>query len=108
MANPFQEQLLKAGLVSKQKVRDTKTQKRRDRKAKVDDGSEGLKQEIATPNTEKIGSRLDIHQYQQGAVSPHNHARQYPRSTPIRTILVNPGIASGKCLAGIHSGSQKT
>ncbi|GIU26795.1 DUF2058 domain-containing protein [Shewanella sp. MBTL60-007] len=47
MANPFQEQLLKAGLVSKQKVRDTKTQKRRDRKAKVDDGSEALKQEIA-------------------------------------------------------------
>lgn len=47
MANPFQEQLLKAGLVSKQKVRDTKTQKRRDKKAKVDDGSETLKQEIA-------------------------------------------------------------
>ncbi|WP_299491718.1 DUF2058 domain-containing protein [uncultured Shewanella sp.] len=47
MANPFQEQLLKAGLVSKQKVRDTKTQKRRDKKARVDDGSEALKQEIA-------------------------------------------------------------
>ncbi|WP_108946577.1 DUF2058 domain-containing protein [Shewanella halifaxensis] len=47
MANPFQEQLLKAGLVSKQKVKDTKTQKRRDRKAKVDDGSAALKQEIA-------------------------------------------------------------
>lgn len=47
MANPFQEQLLKAGLVSKQKVRDTKTQKRRDKKAKVDDGSEALKKDIA-------------------------------------------------------------
>ncbi|MCL1123177.1 DUF2058 domain-containing protein [Shewanella surugensis] len=47
MANPFQEQLLKAGLVSKQKVRDTKTQKRRDKKAKVDDGSAILKQEIS-------------------------------------------------------------
>ncbi|MGS0681642.1 DUF2058 domain-containing protein [Shewanella sp. 125m-7] len=54
MANPFQEQLLKAGLVSKQKVRDTKTQKRRDRKAKVDDGSEGLKQEIAVKKQAQI------------------------------------------------------
>ncbi|WP_299792207.1 DUF2058 domain-containing protein [uncultured Shewanella sp.] len=47
MANPFQEQLLKAGLVSKQKVQKAKTQKRRDRKAKIDDGSAALKQEIA-------------------------------------------------------------
>ncbi|WP_394392876.1 DUF2058 domain-containing protein [Shewanella woodyi] len=47
MANPFQEQLLKAGLVSKQKVQKAKTQKRRDRKAKVDDGSAELKQQIA-------------------------------------------------------------
>ncbi|WP_394205283.1 DUF2058 domain-containing protein [Shewanella waksmanii] len=47
MANPFQEQLLKAGLVSKQKVQKAKTQKRRDRKAKVDDGSAALKAEIA-------------------------------------------------------------
>ncbi len=47
MANPFQEQLLKAGLVSKQKVQKAKTQKRRDRKAKVDDGSAKLKQQIA-------------------------------------------------------------
>ncbi|QLE85545.1 DUF2058 domain-containing protein [Shewanella sp. Scap07] len=47
MANPFQEQLLKAGLVSKQKVQKAKTQKRRDRKAKVDDGSDALKAEIA-------------------------------------------------------------
>jgi len=47
MANPFQEQLLKAGLVSKQKVQKAKTQKKRDRKAKVDDGSAALKQEIA-------------------------------------------------------------
>ncbi|QYJ87832.1 DUF2058 domain-containing protein [Shewanella mesophila] len=54
MANPFQEQLLKAGLVSKQKVRDTKTQKRRDRKAKVDDGSEALKQEIAAKKQAQI------------------------------------------------------
>lgn len=54
MANPFQEQLLKAGLVSKQKVRDTKTQKRRDRKAKVDDGSEVLKQEIAAKKQAQI------------------------------------------------------
>ena len=54
MANPFQEQLLKAGLVSKQKVRDTKTQKRRDRKAKVDDGSQALKQEIAAKKQAQI------------------------------------------------------
>ena len=54
MANPFQEQLLKAGLVSKQKVKDTKTQKRRDRKAKVDDGSEALKQEIAAKKQAQI------------------------------------------------------
>ncbi|MGS0726520.1 DUF2058 family protein, partial [Shewanella sp. 0m-11] len=54
MANPFQEQLLKAGLVSKQKVRDTKTQKRRDRKAKVDDGSDTLKQEIAAKKQAQI------------------------------------------------------
>ncbi len=54
MANPFQEQLLKAGLVSKQKVRDTKTQKRRDRKAKVDDGSAALKQEIAAKKQAQI------------------------------------------------------
>lgn len=47
MANALQEQLLKAGLASKQKVRDVKTQKRRNRKAKVDDGSAALKQEIA-------------------------------------------------------------
>lgn len=46
MANALQEQLLKAGLTSKQKVRDTKTKKRRDRKAKVDDGSQELKQQI--------------------------------------------------------------
>ncbi|MDB2385739.1 DUF2058 domain-containing protein [Shewanella sp.] len=54
MANPFQEQLLKAGLVSKQKVRDTKTQKRRDKKAKVDDGSAALKQEIAAKKLAQI------------------------------------------------------
>ncbi|MCE9678411.1 DUF2058 domain-containing protein [Shewanella sp. AS1] len=54
MANPFQEQLLKAGLVSKQKVRDTKTQKRRDRKAKVDDGSVALKQEIESKRQAQI------------------------------------------------------
>ncbi|NRD73968.1 DUF2058 domain-containing protein [Shewanella sp. VB17] len=47
MANPFQEQLLKAGLVSKQKVQKAQTQKRRNRKAKVDDGSAELKQQIA-------------------------------------------------------------
>ena len=54
MANPFQEQLLKAGLVSKQKVRDTKTQKRRDKKAKVDDGSDALKKEIAAKKLAQI------------------------------------------------------
>jgi uncharacterized protein YaiL (DUF2058 family) len=47
MANALQDQLLKAGLASKQKVRDAKTQKRRDKKAKVDDGSSELKQQIA-------------------------------------------------------------
>ncbi|RLV61223.1 DUF2058 domain-containing protein [Parashewanella curva] len=47
MANALQEQLLKAGLASKQKVRDVKTQKRRNRKQKVDDGSAELKQQIA-------------------------------------------------------------
>lgn len=47
MANALQEQLLKAGLASKQKVRDVKTQKRRDKKARVDDGSNALKLEIA-------------------------------------------------------------
>ncbi|QYJ77327.1 DUF2058 domain-containing protein [Shewanella acanthi] len=47
MANALQEQLLKAGLASKQKVRDVKTQKRRDKKSRVDDGSSAFKQEIA-------------------------------------------------------------
>ncbi|ESE41365.1 DUF2058 domain-containing protein [Shewanella decolorationis] len=47
MANALQEQLLKAGLASKQKVRDVKTQKRRDKKARVDDGSSALKNDIA-------------------------------------------------------------
>ncbi|NKF52674.1 DUF2058 domain-containing protein [Shewanella sp. WXL01] len=47
MANALQDQLLKAGLASKQKVRDVKTQKRRNRKAKVDDGSAELKAQIA-------------------------------------------------------------
>ncbi|QSX31710.1 DUF2058 domain-containing protein [Shewanella cyperi] len=47
MANALQEQLLKAGLASKQKVKDVKTQKRRDRKSNVDDGSATLKQSIA-------------------------------------------------------------
>ncbi|MBV7315245.1 DUF2058 domain-containing protein [Shewanella sp. NIFS-20-20] len=47
MANALQEQLLKAGLASKQKARDVKTQQRRQKKAKVDDGSAALKQQIA-------------------------------------------------------------
>lgn len=47
MANALQEQLLKAGLASKQKVKDVKTQQRRNKKAKVDDGSAALKQQIA-------------------------------------------------------------
>ncbi|MDH1470321.1 DUF2058 domain-containing protein [Shewanella sp. GD03713] len=47
MANALQEQLLKAGLASKQKVRDVKTQKRRNKKARVDDGSSALKNDIA-------------------------------------------------------------
>ncbi|MCL1142488.1 DUF2058 domain-containing protein [Shewanella gaetbuli] len=47
MANALQDQLLKAGLASKQKLRTAKTQKRRDKKANIDDGSEALKQQIA-------------------------------------------------------------
>ncbi|WP_445945709.1 DUF2058 domain-containing protein [Shewanella sp.] len=47
MANALQEQLLKAGLASKQKARDVKTQQKRNKKAKVDDGSAALKLEIA-------------------------------------------------------------
>ncbi|BFL84174.1 hypothetical protein LFREDSHE_26240 [Shewanella baltica] len=47
MANALQEQLLKAGLASKQKVRDVKTQKRRDKKSRIDDGSSAFKQEVA-------------------------------------------------------------
>ncbi|MGL4474149.1 MAG: DUF2058 domain-containing protein [Shewanella sp.] len=47
MANALQEQLLKAGLASKQKARDVKTQQRRQKKAKVDDGSSEFKQQVA-------------------------------------------------------------
>lgn len=47
MANALQAQLLKAGLTSKQKARDVTTKKRRDKKAKIDDGAQALKQEIA-------------------------------------------------------------
>ncbi|KFZ38390.1 hypothetical protein HR45_02785 [Shewanella mangrovi] len=47
MANSLQQQLLKAGLTSKQKVRDAKTQKKRNRKANIDDGSQELKHQIA-------------------------------------------------------------
>jgi hypothetical protein len=47
MANALQDQLLKAGLTSKQSVKNAKTQKRRDKKANVDDGSAVLKQQIA-------------------------------------------------------------
>jgi len=47
MANALQDQLLKAGLASKQKVRDVKTQKKRNKKSKIDDGSSELKQQIA-------------------------------------------------------------
>ncbi len=47
MANALQEQLLKAGLASKQKVRDVKTQKKRNRKSNIDDGSAELKAQIA-------------------------------------------------------------
>ncbi|GIU54101.1 MULTISPECIES: DUF2058 domain-containing protein [Shewanella] len=47
MANALQEQLLKAGLASKQKARDVKTQKRKQKKSKVDDGSADLKKQIA-------------------------------------------------------------
>ncbi|WOT06823.1 DUF2058 domain-containing protein [Shewanella youngdeokensis] len=62
MANPFQEQLLKAGLVSKQKVRDTKTQKRRDKKAKVDDGSDLLKKEIAAKKLAQIAKDKQLNE----------------------------------------------
>ncbi|GGI90730.1 DUF2058 domain-containing protein [Shewanella gelidii] len=54
MANALQDQLLKAGLTSKQKVRDAKTKKKRNRKANIDDGSETLKQEIASKKQEQI------------------------------------------------------
>ncbi|MGB0895464.1 MAG: DUF2058 domain-containing protein [Parashewanella sp.] len=47
MANALQEQLLKAGLASKQKVKQVKTQKRKNRKANIDDGSDALKRELA-------------------------------------------------------------
>ncbi|RYV01506.1 DUF2058 domain-containing protein [Shewanella sp. OPT22] len=53
MANALQEQLLKAGLASKQKVRDIKTKKRRDRKQKIDDGSADLKREIEQKRLEQ-------------------------------------------------------
>ena len=60
MANALQEQLLKAGLASKQKVKNARTQQRRDKKAKVDDGSAALKQQIAeqkgTPTHEGTNS----------------------------------------------------
>lgn len=47
MANALQEQLLKAGLANKQKIKDVKTQKKRNRKAKLDDGKSDLKAQIA-------------------------------------------------------------
>ena len=53
MANALQEQLLKAGLINKQKVRDVKTQKRRNRKQNKDDGSAVLKQEIEKKRLEQ-------------------------------------------------------
>ncbi|MDO6620109.1 MULTISPECIES: DUF2058 domain-containing protein [unclassified Shewanella] len=53
MANALQEQLLKAGLASKQKARDVKTQKRKQKKAKIDDGSAALKQQIAQQKLEQ-------------------------------------------------------
>lgn len=53
MANALQEQLLKAGLTSKQKIKDVKTQKKRNRKANVDDGSEALKQQVAIQKAEQ-------------------------------------------------------
>lgn len=55
MANALQEQLLKAGLTSKQKIKDVKTKKRRDRKSNVDDGSASLKQSIAEQKASQIG-----------------------------------------------------
>ncbi|WP_394129896.1 DUF2058 domain-containing protein [Shewanella maritima] len=54
MANALQDQLLKAGLASKQKVRDVKTQKRRNKKAKVDDGSAALKAQIAQQKAHQV------------------------------------------------------
>ncbi|MCL1072931.1 DUF2058 domain-containing protein [Shewanella dokdonensis] len=53
MANALQEQLLKAGLTNKQKIKDVKTQKKRNRKANVDDGSEALKQQVAAQKAEQ-------------------------------------------------------
>ncbi|MFQ6370956.1 DUF2058 domain-containing protein [Shewanella sp. YIC-542] len=53
MANALQEQLLKAGLTSKQKVKDVKTQKKRNRKANIDDGSSALKQQIMAQKAEQ-------------------------------------------------------
>ena len=53
MANALQDQLLKAGLASKQKVKQAKTQQRRDKKSNVDDGSALLKQQIAGKKREQ-------------------------------------------------------
>lgn len=69
MANPFQEQLLKAGLVSKQKVQKAKTQKRRDRKAKVDDGSADLKQQIAIQKLEQASKDKALNEQKFAAAS---------------------------------------
>ena len=53
MANALQEQLLKAGLTNKQKVKDVKTQKKRNRKSNIDDGSVALKQQVAAQKAEQ-------------------------------------------------------
>ena len=69
MANPFQEQLLKAGLVSKQKVQKARTQKRRDRKAKVDDGSADLKLQIAAQKLEQAAKDKTLNEQKFAAAS---------------------------------------
>ncbi|QSX35225.1 DUF2058 domain-containing protein [Shewanella avicenniae] len=54
MANSLQQQLLKAGLTSKQKLKDVKTQKKRNRKSNIDDGSAEFKQQLAQQKAEQI------------------------------------------------------
>ncbi|MCL1050510.1 DUF2058 domain-containing protein [Shewanella abyssi] len=88
MANPFQEQLLKAGLVSKQKVRDTKTQKRRDKKAKVDDGSDALKKEIEAKKLAQIEKDKQLNEQRFAAASEKGLVRGLV--TELKKFAISP------------------